>query len=216
MFAANLGDMQNNWIGRLQALYAQQSTTAKESWRLVEWMLNSTEWLYLVGGNHDAWSGNGDPLQWITRSQAGVFENYGVRLNLKFPNNRSARINARHDFHGKSELNPVHGASKAIQRGWRDHILTCGHTHTSFIAGPHKCPASGLLSWAIRCAGYKTYDRYAEELGLPDQNAFAACVTIIDPQYADDDNRMITVIPDVQEGADFLNFKRKKYERSRK
>ena len=32
LFGGNLGDIQNNWIGRLQALYGQQSTSAKESW----------------------------------------------------------------------------------------------------------------------------------------------------------------------------------------
>jgi len=33
LFGGNLGDIQNNWIGRLKALYGQQSTSAKESWR---------------------------------------------------------------------------------------------------------------------------------------------------------------------------------------
>ena len=42
------------------------------------------------------------------------------------------------------------------------------------------------------------------------QNAFPACVTIIDPRFADDDTRLITVIPDVAEGADFLKWKRRK------
>jgi len=97
-----------------------------------------------------------------------------------------------------------------VQGGWRDHILTCGHKHTSFIGGPLKDPASGLLSWAIRCAGYKTFDRYAEDLGLPDQNAFPSAVTIINPIYADDDPRLIHVVPDVEQGADFLKFLRKK------
>ena len=106
--------------------------------------------------------------------------------------------------------NPAHGPMKAVQSGWRDHILTCGHKHTSFIGGPLKDPASGLLSWAIRCAGYKSIDRYANQEGLPDQNAFAAAVTIIDPRYDDDDTRLITVIPDVAEGAEFLRYKRRK------
>ena len=210
MFGANLGDLGNNWIGRIAHLWAQQSTSAAEAWALVEWHVNYVNWLYLVGGNHDAWSGNGDPLQWIMRQQPGVFGYNGTRLNLVFPNGKNVRINARHDFSGHSMWNPNHGPMKAAQGGWRDHILTCGHKHVSFVTGPMKDPASGLLSWAIRCAGYKTHDRYADEKGLPDQNAFAACVTIIDPRYADDDPRLITVIPDVEEGADFLNFKRRK------
>lgn len=208
LFAANLGDLQNNWIGRIAHLWAQQSTSAAEAWKLVEWHVGSLDWLYMVGGNHDAWSGGGDPLQWIMRQQPGVFGYNGTRLNLCFPNGKRVRINARHDFVGHSMWNPAHGPMKAVQGGWRDHILTCGHKHTSFIAGPLKDPSAGLLSWAIRCAGYKIHDRYADEKGLPDQNAFAACVTIIDPRYDDDDTRLVTVIPDVEEAADYLKFKR--------
>ena len=210
MYAGNLGDLQNNWIGRLARLYAEQGTTHKQAWQLVEWMMTSVEWLYLVGGNHDAWSGQGDPLNWIMRNRNTAFQYHGARMNLMFPNKKEVRINARHDFNGHSMWNPAHGPMKAVQGGWRDHILTCGHKHTSFIGGPLKDPASGLLSWAIRCAGYKTFDRYAEDLGLPDQNAFPSAVTIINPIYADDDPRLIHVVPDVEQGADFLKFLRKK------
>lgn len=210
MFGGNVGDLQNNWIGRLARLYGNQSTSAQESWRLVEWLCKEIPWLYLIGGNHDGWSGNGDPLHWIMRQAEGVFQYHGARLNLNFPNGRAVRINARHDFTGHSMWNPAHGPMKAAQGGWRDHILTCGHKHTSFVAGPMKDPSSGLLTWAIRCGGYKVHDEYAAEKGLPDQNAFAACVTIIDPQFGDDDPRLVTVIPDVQEGAEFLAWKRQR------
>lgn len=216
LFAANLGDSANFWVGRLARLYGEQSTSEAEAWVLVEWFISSLHWLYLVGGNHDVWNGVGDPLKWIARQSGNIIDYHGVRLNLAFPNRKSVRINARHDFVGHSGWNPGHGPMKAVQMGWRDHVLTCGHKHVSFVAGPLKDPASGLLSWAIRCAGYKTYDRYAEEKGLPDQNAFAACVTIIDPQYSDEDTRLITVIPDVAEGAQYLQFKRKLWDASKR
>jgi hypothetical protein len=208
MFGGNVGDMQNNWIGRLARLYAEQGTTATQAWRMVEWMVNEIPWLYMIGGNHDAWSGSGDPLKWITRQADILFQYDGCRLNLCFPNGKQVRINARHDFSGHSMWNPVHGPMKAAQGGWRDHILTCGHKHVSFMAGPLKDPSNGLLTWVMRPAGYKKLDHYASEKGLPDQNAFASGVTIIDPQFADDDTKLITVIPDVQEGAEFLGWKR--------
>jgi hypothetical protein len=210
LFGANLGDLSNNWIGRLARLWAQQGTSSAQAWQLVEWMCHYIDWLYLVGGNHDAWSGTGDPLKWIMGQAQTAFDYSGVRINLKFPNGKAVRINARHDFSGNSMWNPAHGPMKAVQGGWRDHMLTCGHKHTSFVGGPLKDPATGLLSWSIRCAGYKVFDRYVEENGFPDQNAFPACVTIIDPRFADDDTRLITVIPDVAEGADFLKWKRRK------
>jgi hypothetical protein len=162
-----------------------------------------------VGGNHDAWSGAGDPLKWIARQQGALLEPHGVRLNLRLPSGRDVRVNARHDFKGHSMWNTAHGVSKAAQMGWRDHILTCGHLHVSGYA-PLKDPATGLITRAFRVASYKTYDRYADEKGLPDQSIFMCPVTIIDPQYGDDDPRYVTFIEDPEEGADYLTFKRRR------
>ena len=209
MFGANVGDMSNNWIGRLARLYGEQSTTAAEAWVLVEWLVNSVDWIYLLGGNHDCWSGAGDPIQWMLKSQSGVYEAHGARLNLNFPNTKKVIINARHDFAGHSMWNTAHGLVKAAQMGWRDHILTAGHKHVSGYQVV-KCPATGLITHALRLASYKIYDRYAEEKGLPDQNISPAFVTVIDPKYTDSDPRLVTTIFDVEEGAEFLKWKRNK------
>jgi transposase-like protein len=45
MFGGNIGDNQNNWIGRLARLYGEQSTSAKESWRLTEHFISKVDWL---------------------------------------------------------------------------------------------------------------------------------------------------------------------------
>ncbi|MEK9909159.1 MAG: helix-turn-helix domain-containing protein [Candidatus Thalassarchaeaceae archaeon] len=210
LFGGNIGDLQNNWVGRLSHLYGEQSVSAQESWMLTEWLVNSIPWLYIIGGNHDCWSGAGDPLKWMMQYQQGILEAHGARLGLQFPNGKEVRVNARHDFQGHSQWNPVHGPSKAAQMGWRDHILTAGHKHVSGCA-ILKCPATGLITHALRCAGYKKYDRYADQLGLPDQSVSPCVTTIIDPAYADDDPRLLTVLWDTQEAADFLTFKRKKH-----
>jgi len=209
MFGGNIGDNQNNWIGRLARLYGEQSTSARESWRLTEHFISKVDWLYLVGGNHDVWSGPGDPLEWMCSQSNGVFSNNGVRMNLIFPNKKKVRINARHNFTGHSMWNTAHGLVKAIQMGWRDHVLTAGHTHVSGYQ-VLKDPSSGLISHALRIASYKEMDRYAEDKGLADQNVFKCPVTIIDPQYADNDPRLITTIFEPNEGAEYLTWKRSK------
>ena len=209
LFGGNIGDNQNNWIGRLARLYGEQSTSAKESWRLTEHFISQVDWLYLVGGNHDAWSGSGDPLEWICSQKNGIFNNNGVRMNLIFPNKKQVRINARHTFAGHSMWNTAHGLVKAIQMGWRDHILTAGHTHVSGYQ-VLKDPSSGLISHALRIASYKEMDRYAEEKGLPDQNIFKCPVTIIDPQFADDDPRLVTTFFEPHEASEYLTWKRNK------
>ena len=208
LFGANVGDQQNLWIGRLARLYGEQSTSAAESWVLTEWLINSVQWLYLIAGNHDLWAGSGDPLGFIMRSQPGVYEAHGARLNLRFPNGRACTVNARHDFSGHSMWNTAHGPAKAVQMGWRDNILTCGHKHTAGY-NPIICPASGVVSHAIRVASYKTHDRYADEKGLPDQNFSECVVTIIDPA-ARDERHLVTVFLNAEEGAEFLTWKRSK------
>jgi hypothetical protein len=54
-------------------------------------------------------------------------------------------------------------------------------------------------------------DAYAEKMGLDDRNIFNAPVTIIDPQYEDDDNRLVTTIFNPYEAAEYLNFKREQW-----
>ena len=208
LFGANVGDAQNNWVGRLSHLYGQQTTTQKEAWMLVEWLVSSVQWLYLIGGNHDAWSGDSDPMRWIAKQAGAQYREWGARLNLVFPNKREVRINARHDFKGHSQWNAAHGPSKAIQMGWRDHILTCGHKHSSGYNGPLKCPASGLLSHAIRVASYKIYDDYAKQGGFMDENVSPAVVTIINPDLPETHPGMIQVFHDVELAADFLTYLR--------
>ena len=212
MFAGNLGDIQNNWVGRLARLYSMQSTTAKESWRLTEYFVSKVEWLYLVAGNHDVWSGEGAPLEFMMRDHKGIFERHGARMNLNFPNGKKIRINARHTFKGNSMWNTAHGISKAIQMGWRDHIATCGHTHVSGYQ-VLKDPATGLISHGLQVASFKILDEYADRLGLDDKNIFNCPVTIIDPRFNDNDCRLITTIFDPEMAAKYLTFLRNDWKR---
>lgn len=214
LFAGNIGDFSNNWVGRLARLYGEQSLSAQEAWVLVEWLVRSVNWMFLIGGNHDCWSGAGDPIKWMAKSARVAYEAHGMRLGLTMPNSRVIRMNARHDFSGRSQWNTAHGPAKAAQLGWRDHILACGHTH---VSGHNvlRDPATGLISHALRIGSYKTLDRYAEEKGLPNQTFMVAPVVIIRPQFADDDNRLISVFYDPETGADMLAFlRRRKSERA--
>lgn len=207
MFGATVGDLSNNWVGRLAGLYGEQTTTRRQAWQLVEWFMNAVPWLYVVLGNHDVWNGNGELVDWMTRSRPGVLEPHGVRLNLQFPNGREVRVNARHDFRGHSMWNPAHGPAKAAQMGWRDHILTCGHKH---VVGyePIACPMTGIISHAIRVGSYKQIDGYAKEKGfMPGQNWSPCAVTIIDPD-AQNEVDLVTVLWSMEHAAKYLTWLR--------
>lgn len=209
LYGANIGDSTNNWVGRLGRLYGEQSTSAAEAWQLAEWFLTNTPWLYLIGGNHDAWSGTGDPIRWITAQAGSLYQDSECRLALTFPNKSIVRINARHDFSGHSIYNPVHGATKALHFGVRDHVAICGHKHTSGY-GVLKEPDSGITMHAIQIASYKIHDRYAREKGFRDQHLSPCAVTVIDPSLPPTHPDLIKVFWDAAEGADYLKFKRTK------
>ena len=186
LFASNIGDTTNNWVGRLGRLYGQQATSAKQAWILAEWFIKSLSgyWLYMIGGNHDAWSGEGDPLHFIASQTQALYEPSEARIGLQFPNGKELVINARHDFAGGSMWNPTHGPMKAAQLGVRDDIVICGHKHKSGYS-PLKDPESGKVMHCLQVASYKRYDRYAREKGFRDQSLSPCVVTIINPDATD-------------------------------
>jgi hypothetical protein len=209
MYAATVGDTTNNWVGRLAKLYGEQGTTAADGWRLAEWFIRSVgrKWLWIVGGNHDAWSGAGDPLKWIAAQEGALYQSSEARLALRFPNGQEIRVNCRHDFDGHSQWNPAHGPMKAITMGTRDHVAIAGHKHVSAY-GALKDPESGILCHALRVASYKRYDRYAREKGLRDQNVSPCVVTVIDPRLPPTHPQLVTVWWDPHEAAAFLSWTR--------
>jgi hypothetical protein len=207
LFPLGIGDYSNNWVGRLARLYGQQSLSAAEAWVLVEWLVGSVHWLALVSGNHDAWSGDGDPIKWMAKAARVRYDANGVRLGIALPTGRVIRVNARHDFKGHSQFNTTHGIGKAAQMGWRDHVLTAGHTHVSGIQVVRD-PMTGLISHCLRIGSYKLLDRFADERGLPDQTFQVCPVVVVRPQFSDDDNRLLTTFFEPETAADFLTWLR--------
>lgn len=207
LFGGNVGDTTNNWVGRLARLYGQQSTSAAEAWALAEWFVGRCDWLYMVAGNHDCWSGAGDPLKWMARQSSALYKETAVRLNLRFPNGREVRTNIRHDFAGHSQWNPAHGSMKAAQFGTHDHIMVNGHKHVSGY-GVIKDGATGIVSHCIQVASYKLYDRYAREKGFRDQHISPCAVTIIDPDATE--AGLVQVHWEPEQAAEYLTWLRQK------
>jgi hypothetical protein len=208
LYAANVGDTTNNWVGRLAKLYGSQGTTEADGWRLAEWFIREVhDWLYMVAGNHDAWSGAGDPLRWIAAQSGAFYQDSEVRIALRFPGDREVRINCRHDFAGRSQYNPAHGPMKALFFGVRDHVAIAGHTHESAY-GVLKDPDSGITMHAIKVASYKIYDRYALERGFRDQTLSPCAVTVIDPRLAPTHPDLVKVFWQPEEGASYLTWLR--------
>lgn len=209
LFGANVGDTTNAWVGRLARLYAQQNMGRKRAIKIAEWFINRTRWLYMVGGNHDGWAGDDDPIKWIARQSNTLYRASEARIELRFPHGHPFTINARHDFAGSSQWNPTHGVMKAVQLGVRDELSTCGHKHVSGYS-VLKDPAFGVVCHCLQVGSYKQFDRFAKDKGFRDQSLGPAALTVIRPDLAPQHPDRCKVFWVPEEGADYLKFQRRK------
>jgi hypothetical protein len=207
LYGANVGDTTNAWVGRLARLYAEQNMGRKRALKVAEHFIRSTNWLYMVGGNHDGWAGEDDPIKWIARQMGALYRPSEARIKLEFPEGESLTINARHDFSGHSQWNPAHGVMKSIQMGSHDELSTCGHKHVSGY-GVLKHPQDGTVCHALQVASYKRYDRFAREKGFRDQSLSPCAVTIISPHLQRTHPDRVKVFWDAEEGARHLQLLR--------
>jgi len=213
MYAVNIGDSHNNWVGRLQRLYADQDTSRETAIKLVEWLFRDSgiNWLAIILGNHDMWNFGGDILKWFGRGVAPV-EDWQVRLNLTFPAGRDCRIWAAHDFKGHSQWNPLHGLMKRAAFGGSAHVYVAGHKH-NWAAFHTEDDQTGQIYWTLRARGYKTLDDHAEHLGFGIQEEGAAMTIIVDPEPKTETG-FVTAFADLEEAAEYLTWKRERWSRT--
>ena len=208
LHGCSIGDVSNNWVGRLAALYANQSATAKEAWKLVEWLIKEIDPLILIAGNHDMWSGAGDPVNWMKKPHT-VYEDWSARIQLNFPNGTNTRLIAAHDMAGHSMWNQLHGPMKQAKFLQNADFYIAGHKHT-WALSQIELPEADRTPWLARARGYKFFDDYAVKLSLEEQHYGHSIAMIIDPNE-DSPVRRVTCFADLEEGADYLTYKRKKY-----
>jgi transposase-like protein len=210
LLCGNLGDTTNNWVGRLARLFSEQTTTARQAVLLAKWFIEelSEHMVYMIGGNHDMWSGATDPLRWFTAHGPGIYKPHQALMSVTFPNKRKITMRAHHQFKGHSQWNTAHSISKAATMGYRDNILLAGHRH---ISGYQQVvdPSSGLISHCIQVGSYKIADDYPQAHGMIPQQISPSVVTVIDPD-AQRETALVQVFTDTELAADFLKFKRRK------
>lgn len=217
MFAVDVGDDSNNWVGRLMKLYADQEVTSKQSLKLIEWLMTSLPWLLRIKGNHDEWNGEkGDVADFIHRFSLspGALESAGARLQLNLPSGASFRMHVRHDFPGGSQFNPAHALVRETLFGYRDDIMACGHRHTAgYIPVWHNDPRR--LCHGFRVGAYKDFDKYARDKGFQDGNWARSMAAVIDPAFAHDPVRFIKPFFTLEDAAEYLSWKRGRYDVAR-
>ena len=204
VFGCSLGDYQNNWVGRLGRIYGEQDTSSKTAWKLVEWLITNMNPMILIGGNHDMWSGSGDPLKWITKGHT-IFENWEARISLDFPNGKSCKIHAAHDMPGHSQWNALHAQTKMARFKGTADLYIAGHRH-NWALSHIELTEHERTAWLARARGYKYHDTYAFVKGFEQQRFGQAIMQVIDPTN-DSPVSWHQCFADPQEGADYLRFR---------
>lgn len=210
LYCASMGDVHDAWVGRLQRLYAESTTSLGEAIALCEWYINALgdKLLFAVGGNHNAaWWGDNDPLINLMRANGTLYLDNEVRISLNVNRLDPVTVHARHNWQGRSMWNPGHGTQRAAQMGAADDVLLGGHTHVSGY-GLVKQQRTGGVTHCVQVASFKVHDQYARDLGLRDQHISPAVLLILDPAQPVGPGRVL-VFHDIEQGARVLTALRR-------
>lgn len=193
VYAINVGDYTNNWVGRLTRLFGNQEMSQSSARRLTEWFLleSGMKWLAVVLGNHDEWNEGGEIIRRMcaNRVEISVHE-WQAKIELVFPNGATCRINTAHDFKGRSIYTPLHGLKReAIWFQDGTHLAVAGHIH---FGGIEQCEIPGGHNpWLVRVRGYKEMDPHAIVNGFHEGKRFASAMAVIDPLAAPEERVMV-------------------------
>jgi hypothetical protein len=213
LYAVNIGDVSNDWGGRLVKKYADQEATTATAARLVEWFLldSGVSWLVWLHGNHQHMGGTMALHEQMNRRYGTKhipMLNWEARFTLDFPSGATFRINAAHDFAGNSMWNPVHGAVKAAKFGNGIDVAVCGHKHNWAISQWEQ-PEQGNAPLMIRVRGYKHLDDYAQRIGKYEQEEGQSILVVFDPNAKTQAGRTQAFV-DIEKGAAYLTALRRK------
>ena len=204
LFAANMGDLTNNWIGRLGHLWGVQHVTTDEAIGIADWIINEIPWLFVILGNHDKWSHDAE----ILCKKAGVTHvSHGAVFNVYCGDDRT-RIDARHTHKGNSMYNPSHAQLKKNFRGSDCDVIIGAHIHSSAYTMV-KNGVTGKIGHCVRVGTYKRYDEFPDMLGLEDECISPSVMAVIDPRRQD--TGKVTMFHDSGQGAEYLTFLRSLY-----
>jgi hypothetical protein len=204
MYGACIGDLTNNWVGRLARLYGDQQSTRKEARQLARWFLRDcgVDWRLCTLGNHDEWN-EGEAIMGMIADECCYMPFWEARVEIRDGAGGKWRVHAAHDFRGTSIYNGTHGPSRAAMfSGGAAELYVCGHKHFVGSQG-FEIAENGTFVRAIRARGYKAHDRHATVNGFPQGQLGHSVVTIFNPRARTAAGRII-VCEDVATGCDVL------------
>jgi hypothetical protein len=162
-------------------------------------------WLLWILGNHDVWN-YGKYIFEKSNAQGILMRDWDARLKLISPQGGECSVWARHDFKGSSIYNELHGLKRASMMDEPADIYAAFHRHNWGLANGEM--ANGRRFTLLRAKGYKESDDYALKNGFIEQRNGQSVVTVITPRNGLPP--LVQAFDNVEEGAEFLTFKRKR------
>jgi hypothetical protein len=210
LYAVSVGDVTNNWTGRLAKLWAEQDTSAATARKFARWLMvdSGVPWFLWVHGNHDAWDGpvSSGLLEGMNCHEIAM-EDWQAKVTLASPSGHELRLWVAHNFKGHSQWNKLHGAQKAAQMEDWAHLYVAGHHH-NWALHEEEHDHRRFTYWLARTRGYKFHDHYADVHGFGSQDNGASILAVIDPTAAK--INAVKCFSDPFEGVEFLQWKRAK------
>jgi len=164
-------------------------------------------WVVWLHGNHDTMHGEFSTfLKTVNVAQIPMVD-WRAKFKLRFPGGGEVRIDAAHNHKGTSIYNRLHGQKRAALFDEDADIYVAGHHHTWGLT--HEELDDGRVVWQARARGYKWIDEYATRHNFHRDEYGSTILFVIDPEESSAVKR-ITAFADLEEGADFLTWKRSK------
>lgn len=206
VYSLNIGDTTNNWVGRLERLYASQETSKNTGKRLAEWFLfqSGATWLCWILGNHDAWNDGVDFYTRLAKKKIPVID-WHAKFRVVHPDGSGIRIDASHGRKGSSIWNNLHATLRAAKLGEMADVYVTGHTH-NYGLEHLEIAERGHSCWLAQLRGFKFMDTYALHNNFAEHQLGSSVLAVIDPRP--DARTRVQCFEDVEQGAKFLAWMR--------
>jgi hypothetical protein len=211
MYAFCLGDLTDNWIGKLAGIAGEQSISIPQEKAAAEWWLEqlSGKMPVVVAGNHDNRTITQSHIDYVHEMLRGSQLLYGkdeVRFTLNVGDG-VWKWKCRHLFKGNSQWNETHAAEKDGKMRDIWDFAASGHYHKPTIIRPFYNEMRDKLCYACNIGTYKGEDDYATMLGYRHHKT-EYTATII---YFPDGRAHIAQGATLEESCRYLKYLRKSY-----
>ena len=208
VYAVNLGDVTDNWTGKLMAKYQDHVVSRGDAMEATRHIMNDfgVHWLLWLIGNHDVWESGQHILEGLN-SKNTLMRYWDAKVNFNFPGEQVIKVHAAHSFKGTSMYSPTYGAAKHATLAQDADLWICGHFHESGIQ-VFEARHSNKIFTLGQASGYKKIDNYARAGGFGSCRSGSSIFFILDPSAEQPEDRVLPFL-NPRTGVKFLKTMRR-------